>query len=114
MNRRGFLNALGLGAAALTLDPERLLWVPGAKTIFIPKTLAAPPQPFGIYAGMIIMADDIDEAGPVFGRNHNWYRHVTLKRHVHSHNSTLFAIPGGKVEVMIRGVASVGVEYELV
>ena len=36
MNRRSFLTRLGVaavGAAALTLDPERLLWIPGAKTI---------------------------------------------------------------------------------
>lgn len=37
MNRRGFLAAL-LGGAVL--DPERLLWRPGAKLISIPK--AAP------------------------------------------------------------------------
>jgi hypothetical protein len=36
MNRRKFLNLFGLGAAAFTLDPELLLWTPGAKTIFIP------------------------------------------------------------------------------
>lgn len=34
MNRRGFLAALAGAAAAY--DPERLLWVPGAKTISIP------------------------------------------------------------------------------
>lgn len=37
MNRRSFL---GLGAAAtavMVLDPERLLWVPGAKTFFLPS-----------------------------------------------------------------------------
>lgn len=39
MNRRGFLKLLGLAAAGalapdLELDPERLLWVPGTKTIF--------------------------------------------------------------------------------
>ncbi len=41
MNRRNFLQfaAVGLGMA---LDPERLLWVPGRKTIFIP-----PPTAFG-------------------------------------------------------------------
>jgi hypothetical protein len=33
-SRRGFLGAL-LGAAVL--DPEKLLWVPGAKTISIPR-----------------------------------------------------------------------------
>jgi len=37
MNRRGFLGALfGGGAAALALDPEKLLWRPGAKLISIP------------------------------------------------------------------------------
>jgi hypothetical protein len=37
MNRRSFLRTLGLAAAGLTLDPERLLWVPGQKTIFLPS-----------------------------------------------------------------------------
>jgi hypothetical protein len=42
MNRRAFLHALGFGtvaaaaAATSVLDLERLLWVPGEKTIFIP------------------------------------------------------------------------------
>ena len=34
MNRRNFLSSL---LAASTLDPERLLWVPGAKMISVPK-----------------------------------------------------------------------------
>jgi hypothetical protein len=63
---------------------------------------------------MVIMTDDISEAGPVFARGYNWYRHVTLKRHIHGHNSTIFATPGGKVEVMIGGIGPVGMEYELV
>lgn len=36
MDRRSFLSAIGLTAATAVLDPERLLWVPGAKKIFIP------------------------------------------------------------------------------
>lgn len=36
MNRRGFLSALVGFAAGATLDPERLLWVPGKKLISIP------------------------------------------------------------------------------
>ena len=36
MNRRGFLSALLGTGAAMTLDPERLLWRPGAKLISIP------------------------------------------------------------------------------
>ena len=42
MNRRSFLSALATAASAMALDPERLLWVPGKKTIFIPL----PPSPF--------------------------------------------------------------------
>ena len=41
MNRRAFLSVLGTGAAGMTLDPERLLWVPGAKRIFLPSVRAA-------------------------------------------------------------------------
>lgn len=37
MNRRAFFRLVGAGAAGLVLDPERLLWVPGAKTIFLPS-----------------------------------------------------------------------------
>jgi hypothetical protein len=37
LNRRAFLQLLGAGTvAAVAFDPERLLWVPGAKTIFLP------------------------------------------------------------------------------
>ena len=36
MNRRTLLRSLALGAAGLVLDPERLLWVPGQKTSFVP------------------------------------------------------------------------------
>lgn len=37
MNRRGFFGFLGGVAATAVLDPERLLWVPGTKTIFLPS-----------------------------------------------------------------------------
>ena len=33
--RRAFLQLLTAGTAGMVLDPERLLWVPGQKTIFI-------------------------------------------------------------------------------
>ena len=41
MNRRHLLGTLLGAAAGLVLDPERMLWVPGAKKIFIP-----PPRKF--------------------------------------------------------------------
>jgi hypothetical protein len=34
MNRRHFLRATAAAVGALTLDPERLLWVPGQRTYF--------------------------------------------------------------------------------
>ena len=46
LSRRGFLSLLGAGAAGLVLDPERLLWKPGAKRIFLPtpaRVIAAYP-----------------------------------------------------------------------
>lgn len=39
MNRRKFLAALGIGAASLTFDVEKFLWIPGQKKIFIPERL---------------------------------------------------------------------------
>ena len=41
MDRRSFLSGFLGAAAAIAFDPERLLWVPSAKTIFLP------PRPHG-------------------------------------------------------------------
>lgn len=35
--RRDFLKLLAVGVGSLTIDPERILWVPGQKTIFLPS-----------------------------------------------------------------------------
>lgn len=37
MNRRGFLGVIGAALAGLTIDPERLLWRAGSRTISIPR-----------------------------------------------------------------------------
>lgn len=42
MNRRAFLATLAAGLAGAAADPERLLWVPGRRKIFIPQ----PPRIF--------------------------------------------------------------------
>ena len=34
MNRRGFLSSLIASGLTAAIDPERLLWVPGARRIF--------------------------------------------------------------------------------
>lgn len=44
MKRRSFLRALlGSAVAAHELDIEKLLWVPGQKTIFVPPVSTLPP-----------------------------------------------------------------------
>lgn len=35
IGRRGFLSLLAAASAGMVLDPERLLWRPGQKTIFL-------------------------------------------------------------------------------
>ena len=44
MTRRTLFGALLGAASAMTLDPERLLWVPGKKLISIPKSIPKPKQ----------------------------------------------------------------------
>jgi len=50
--RRGFLKAalaaIPVAATAAIFDPERLLWVPGAKTIFLPSAPNIIRAPFNI------------------------------------------------------------------
>ncbi len=57
MNRRGFLSSLIAGAAALSLDPDCALWVPGKKLISIPK-----PQPVSDDAIFKFIEGRINEA----------------------------------------------------
>ena len=52
ISRRGFLSLLPAGVAGLTLDPERLLWRPGAKTIFL-------PSPRVVNYGSFVSYDDV-------------------------------------------------------
>ena len=40
MNRRQLLKLLALGVIGHELDIDRLLWVPGAKKIFIPSSIS--------------------------------------------------------------------------
>ena len=50
MNRRGFLSGLITAGLSAAVDPGRLLWVPGQKTIFIPPHLSVrPPLIFGLW-----------------------------------------------------------------
>jgi len=52
MDRRAFLRTLGLGAAVaagMAVDPERLGWVKGARTFFLPA-----PNPILVFDGLTI------------------------------------------------------------
>lgn len=57
VGRRGFLKVLLGSAAALTLDPERLLWVPGARTFFLPSPRVLLPES-PMFFGLLYVCDD--------------------------------------------------------
>lgn len=79
--RRGFLAAL---AASFVADPERLLWVPGAKMISIPKPYQAIP-PFNMQAFMALAMKAIADSIEQQIRSHwdgNNYRRETLTRSI--------------------------------
>jgi hypothetical protein len=52
VNRRGFIAAFAAFASSAVLDPEELLWVPGAKTISIPAMTEVPFMNLGMYGIM--------------------------------------------------------------
>lgn len=52
IGRRGFLGILAAAVAGAAFDPERLMWVPGQKTIFIPP----PPEVISAEALQIEMS----------------------------------------------------------
>jgi len=71
MNRRRFLATLCAGAAGFALDPERLLWVPGKKTIFLPPVIQSvvfdPPVGYTIVLDLndiTLMGDDFRSLMP--------------------------------------------------
>lgn len=74
MDRRAFLRRLGFGtvaaAAAATgvLDLERLLWVPGEKTIFVPPPPTIEPLSFGLTRGDIFTIEGQFAFNPVTRR----------------------------------------------
>ena len=59
MNRRAFLRALGLASAGFALDPERLLWVPGQRTFFLPPTKSV----ISLTDGTVLRVGDIFTIG---------------------------------------------------
>jgi hypothetical protein len=51
MNRRDWLKLFSAGVVgAMVMDPEKLLWVPGEKTIFLPAVVPPPLVPVADYS----------------------------------------------------------------
>ncbi len=55
MNRRHFINMIGMASAGMVLDPERLLWVHGFRKIFVP----ASPVLLNPWKGYLVSANII-------------------------------------------------------
>jgi hypothetical protein len=73
MNRRGLLKLLSLGVIGHMLDVDKLLWVPGQKTIFLP-----PPKIHFSYANIIAL--EMERAAlhlsSLFERDDTFYRMI--------------------------------------
>lgn len=73
MNRRQLLRLLALGVVGHTLDIDRLLWVPGQKTIFLPVTIKPISWDIGTVVAMEI--NRISKYLPLlFERDDTFYR----------------------------------------
>lgn len=102
MNRRGFLGMLGMSAAALALDPERLLWVPGKKTIFVPSVVE-PVQVVSQLAGldmrtgMLVTWDQIEAVIGRFKEPTCHYMEVRLRGVAHPAEVLTYGV--GRVQV---------------
>lgn len=78
MNRRHFLSALATAASAMALDLERLLWVPGQKTIFIPPA-PNPCQPLAYVAeGDVITFAGVYALNPITGKRTKYLQHFQV------------------------------------
>lgn len=73
MNRRGFFAAFAAIAAAATLDPERLLWVPGRKLISIPSVFDLSPVVITAWRGAFRVGDVV-----TFGRDPSPYTVISI------------------------------------
>ena len=63
MNRRAFLSMVAAGMAGSVLDPERLLWVPGKKTIFLPSIQQPVGMTFTLSNARLVVGDEFTIGG---------------------------------------------------
>lgn len=78
MNRRAFLASLGIGAAAIALDPELLLWKPGARSIFLPTPAPSLVTSVGLTIGDVFTIDGLYAINPVTGRGTGYLQNYII------------------------------------
>jgi len=61
LSRRGFFGLLGGAAAAIALDPEKALWVPGKKLISIPRAYGGGPLQEFVVTELSVSMDEFTE-----------------------------------------------------
>jgi len=68
VNRRAFLGTLAAGLAGIALDPERLLWVPGQKRIFLPSPSPSLVTSTALTKGDVFTIAGVYAINPATGR----------------------------------------------
>jgi hypothetical protein len=77
VNRRAFLRILALGVVGHELDIDRLLWVPGSKTIFLPTETHKSLTTSQIIA--LEMERVLPKIATLFERDDTFYRLINKK-----------------------------------
>lgn len=94
MNRRLFLQQAAMAIAGVAIDPERLLWIPGAKTIFIPvlnkpsdfiaisALLEDYPSPRAFAVGKLLGYSASLTVDRIIREEIEWQRRISKNRHM--------------------------------
>jgi hypothetical protein len=83
MHRRAFLQLATAAAAGLVLDPERALWVPGRKTIFLPPAPRVwTAMDLGLRKGDVITIEGHYETNPRGHRELRRYVVVSVEQSI--------------------------------
>lgn len=87
MNRRAFLSTLAAALTGAALDPERLLWVPGKKTIFLP-----PPKKIisAFVIGDVITINGVYAVNPVTYQTTKFLQQFVVTGHAASGDPILY------------------------
>lgn len=84
LTRRGFLGSLATAAAGLALDPERALWVPGQKRIFLPAAKPSLWSSTSLPIADIFTIDGIYSVNPANSRLVGYLKNFVITANVSS------------------------------